>query len=204
MRTPVPPQPAHPDDRPRSGGRTPPPTLLAVEAVLLWPHGEGGSLNATGKRDPWPIFAIVLDERVATIEPSAHQLFDLLDRLSHRDRISVVSSRCQWSTLDARRALLKLSVHANAPVRFDVDILLPARPVLDVLHLLSRGATLAITTQHRARDLTDRVDIHDALRSLVLLSPPSAADLTAVIAPEPGAIHRTLTDAWPDQGDDYP
>ena len=92
----------------------------------------------------------------------------------------MVEGRCQWTVIDPRHALLELSVHATAPVRFAVDIILPARQVLSTLTLLARGGTVAITTQRHSGTLTPRADIRDALTKLVLFSCPPSAELEAL------------------------
>lgn len=154
-------------------------TLVAVEALLLWPNGDPSSRSNT-----WPIFAIVLDEPAA-IPDAARPLFELLDEPKRRNRITVLKSRCRWTVLNAlngRRTVRKFSVRAYAPVNFEVDILLPASPLLGLpTHVLGQpthgGATLALTTRQRAARITDGVDFQDALRELVLLTQAPPDDL---------------------------
>jgi hypothetical protein len=156
------------------------PNLIAVEALLLWPRSVGVSAATAQESGLWPVFAVVLDERDPDEDPGVMPLFDLLDRPEHLERISVVEGRCQWTIIDPRHALLELSVHATAPVQFDVDIILPARSVLGTLALLAKGGTVAITNTRHARKLSERVDIRDALNKLVLFSCPPSKDLAAL------------------------
>lgn len=104
----------------------------------------------------------------------------LLEQPEHLERLSVVDGRCRWTIIDPRHALLELSVHATAPVRFDVDIILPARRVVSALTLLARGGTIAITTQRHSGTLTPRSDIRSALNKLVLFKCPPSAELDAL------------------------
>lgn len=157
-----------------------PNTLVAVEALLLWPNGV-----PTGHSTTWPIFAIVLDDPAAAIPDSVRPLFDLLDGPKRRSRVTIVKSRCRWTVLNAfngRRTVRKFSVRAYAPVNFEVDILLPARPLLGLpTHILGQpthgGATLALTTRQHAEQITDGIDFQDALRELVLLTQAPPDDL---------------------------
>ena len=143
-----------------------PTRLVAVEALLLRPLDRTGPVTTIVDRGPWPVFVIVLDD-LATVDPGARPLFDLLDS-SHRSRISIVNSRYRWS-VDPAGAVLKLAVRAHEPTRFDVDIVMPAQPALGILSLLPPAATFAITTRRRADKLTERVAIRDALHEMVLL-----------------------------------
>lgn len=157
-----------------------PTTLVAVEALLLWPNGAPASHSTK-----WPILAIVLDEPAAAIPDAARPLFELLDEPKRRSRLTIVSSRCRWTVLNAlngRRTVRKFSVQAYAPVNFEVDILLPARPLVGLpAHVLGqpthRGATLALTTREHADQITDGIDFQDALRELVLLTQAPPVDL---------------------------
>ncbi|CAM3825451.1 hypothetical protein KIPE111705_26800 [Kibdelosporangium persicum] len=158
------------------------PNLVAREALLLWPRRVAVSAATVQEADLWPVFAVVLGEREPDEDPGVLPLYELLERPEHLDRISVVQARCHWTIIDPRHALLELSVRAKAPVRFDVDIILPARSVLNALDLLARGGTVAITTQRHSGTLTPRTDIRDALTKLVLISCPPSAELEAVAA----------------------
>lgn len=189
MQSTTPTQPAHHHPAPGLVDRTRP-TMVAVEAVLLWPRGVGESVTTIDEAGLWPVFAVVLDEREAPVAPGARQLFDLLDRPEHADRIAVVDGRCQWTVLDARHAVLKLAVRASAPFHVDLDIVLPARPVLGILDVVARGATVAITTRRHSSRLTGQVDIREALNELVLLSCTPSAELAT--------LARTLRQAQAD------
>jgi hypothetical protein len=79
--------------------------------------------------------------------------------------------------VDPRRALLWLTVRADAPVRFESGILVPAERVLGILDVVARGATIGITTRRHAAGLGDRVEVRAALRHVVLLSCPLSSDL---------------------------
>jgi hypothetical protein len=147
-----------------------PTRLVAAEALLLRPLDRAGPVTTIVDRGPWPVFVIVLDDPTA-IDPGARPLFDLLER-SHRSRISIVNSRYRWS-VDPAGAVLKLAVRAHEPTRFDVDIVMPAQPALDILSLLPPAATFALTTRQRAEKLTERVAIRDALHEMVLLVSPT-------------------------------
>jgi hypothetical protein len=171
---------AHRSSEPTCGAHTQSNTLVAVEALLLWPNGSSTNHSAT-----WPIVAIVLDRPAASIPDAVRPLFELLDRPEQRSRVTVVRSRCQWTVLNAlngRRTVRKFSVRAYAPVNFEVDILLPARPLLGLpTHVLGQpthgGATLALTTRQRAEQITDGIGFQNALRELVILNQAPPDDL---------------------------
>lgn len=159
-----------------------PTTLVAVGALLLWPHGEP-TIHSTS----WPILAIVLDEPAAAILDAVRPLFELLDGPTRRSSVTIVSARCRWTVLNAlsgRRAVRKLSVRADAPVNFEVNILLPARALFGLpTHVFGvpthGGATLALTTRQHADRITEGIDFQDALRELVLLTHVLPDDLIA-------------------------
>jgi hypothetical protein len=158
-----------------------PATMVAVEVVLLWPHGVGERQAIVGEAGLWPVFVLVVDERRDQLSSSAGPLFELLDAPKGRDEITVVGGRTRWAVVDPRHALLRLTVTADGPVRFEADVLVPAERVLGVLDVVARGATIGITTRRHAAGLRDRVDLRNALRHLVLLGcPPSPrlAELT--------------------------
>lgn len=147
---------------------------MMADAVLeLRPASTAGPGSADSHR--WPIFAIVLDQRAAPNDAGVRRLFALLDRCDDASQITVVGGHHRLSPADWRRDLLRIAVRAIAPVRCDLDILLPARPVRDVLHRLDGGATLAITSRASANGFADQVQTKDALQHLVLLSRAPAA-----------------------------
>ena len=113
---------------------------------------------------------IVLDDP-ATVAPGVRTLFDLLDR-PHQNRISIVNSHYRWS-LDPAGTVLTLAVRAHEPTRVDLDIVMPAQPLLGIFSLLPSGVTFAITTKRRADKLTERVAIRDALHEILLLVSPA-------------------------------
>lgn len=166
-------RPAHPDRRPA--------TMVAVEAMLLRPP-DAGDRPTRRRVGPWPVLALVLDEPNELIEPSVRPLFELLTKREQADRITVVTCRCHWSLVGHPRAVLQLSVHATAPVRFHVNIILPAQPILRFVEALTRGATVALTNRRSASRLTNLVPVRDALAELVLLGSPRSAGLPDLVA----------------------
>ncbi len=183
MRETTPTAPAHLEGPDR------PAVLVALEVLLLWPRGVGASATVA-EAGLWPVFVVVVGDRPGLANASAAPLFDILERPRHGTEIAVVSARCQWSIVDARNALLKVAVRADAPEQFSVDVLVPARRVLGVLDVVARGATIGITTSRHVGTLTGRVDIRQALHEVVLLScEPSTelatlADLLRVASPD--------------------
>lgn len=145
--------------------------------VLLWPRGIGAEPATAEEAGLWPVFVIVVGERPGLLSSPAGPLFELLDVPKGADEITVVTGRTEWTVVDPRHALLRLTVQAEAPVRFASEILVPAQRVLDVLDVVARGATIGITTRHHASDLRDRVDVRAALRHVVLVSCPPPAEL---------------------------
>ncbi len=160
-------------------------TMVAIEVVLLWPQAVGAEPVTVDEAGLWPVFVLVVGERLDLATSSAKPLFELLDAPKAPDEITVAVGRTRWSIVDPRHALLRLTVGADAPVGFKADILVPAEPVLGVLDVVARGATIGITTRRHAAGLHHRVDVRAALRHLVLLScPPS---------PELGELTQELT-----------
>lgn len=153
--------------------------LVAIEVLLLWPRGVGPSATVE-EAGLWPVFVLVVGERSRSEMPSAAPLFDLLDRPRHGSEMAVVSARCVWSIVDPRNALLKVAVRVDAPERFAVDVLVPARRVLGVLDVVSHGATIGVTTSRHVRKLIGRVDIRQALHEVVLLSCEPSTELAAL------------------------
>jgi hypothetical protein len=152
------------------------PTMVAIEVVLLWPQ-EVGKPVTVDEAGLWPVFVLVVGERRDLLTTSTKPLFDLLDTVKAPDEITVAVGRTRWTVVDPRHALLRLTVRADAPVQFEADILVPAERVLGVLDVVTRGATIGITTRRQAADLHDRVDVRTALRHVVLLSCPPSAEL---------------------------
>lgn len=155
--------------------------LVALEVMLLWPRGVDGPAVTAAEASLWPVFAIVVGDRPESVSTSAEPMFDLLDSPRRDGELAVVSARCRWSVLDPRNALLRLAVHGDAPVRFATEIILPAGPVVGILDVVARGATIGITTHRHAAALYGRgVDIRRALTELVLLSCPSSGELATL------------------------
>ncbi|KAA0015876.1 hypothetical protein [Antrihabitans cavernicola] len=151
----------------------PPAVLVAVEALLIRPRADRTRDGArpASVEEPWPIFAVVLADRKAPAVGAARALFDLLDKTK---QVTIEQCHYAWSTVDAQRALIRLAVRACAPVPFEVDIVLPAQPVLGILAPPNRDATLAITTSRRADRLRNSVDLRTVLDEVVLLSKPAS------------------------------
>lgn len=151
--------------------------MVAVEVVLLWPQSVGTEPDTVDEAGLWPVFVLVVDERRDVRACSANPLFEMLDGPEVPDRITLVGGRTRWALVDSRHALLRLTVYADFPVRFESDVLVPAERVLDALDVVARGATIGITTRRHARGLRERVDVRAALRHLVLVSCPPAPEL---------------------------
>ncbi|MDQ3764538.1 MAG: hypothetical protein M3460_24175 [Actinomycetota bacterium] len=160
-------------DRPRQA-------IVATEAVLLWPRGL--AMQAVNNPSPglWPILAVVLSDENASIDLSVRRLYDLLGRRCRREQATVLAGRCLWSVACGRDTLLWLAVRASAPTKLEVDIVLPARPLLGAVGWLAGGGTVALTTRRHADRLSAGVKIHDALHGLVLVSCPRSPQLAAL------------------------
>jgi hypothetical protein len=152
------------------------PTAVATEVLLLRPHAvpERATTEKTGR---WPLFVMVVTEPTDRAASLALPLFELLNRPKHPNELSIVAVESAWSVLDLGNALLTMTVRAAVPISFDLRILLPAAPVLDILDLVAHGATIGVTTRERADRLRGRLDVRTALREVVLLSCPPSAEL---------------------------
>lgn len=160
-----------------SGPEHRPAAMVAIEVVLLWPQGLGAEPVTVDEAGLWPVFVLVVGERRDLVDSPAGPLFELLDAPRLPDEITLVGGRSRWAVVDSRHALLRLSVEADVPVRFDADILVPAERVLGILDVVARGATIGITTTRHAAGLGDRVDVGAVLRHVVLLSCPPSPEL---------------------------
>lgn len=149
------------------------PTAVATEVLLLRPRGVAESRL-------WPIFVMVVTEPAGRSAPLASPLFESLDRPKHGNELSIVAVESAWSVLDPANALLTMTVRAAVPVSFELRILLPAAPVLDLLEVVARGASIGITTRDRADRLRGRADVRTALRDVVLLNCRSSVELADV------------------------
>jgi hypothetical protein len=158
------------------------PTAVATEVLLLRRRGVADSSAVVGETGLWPMFVMVVTEPTDRAAWRALPLFELLDRPKRANELTIVAVKSAWSVLDPANALLTLTVRATAPVSFDLRILLPAAPVLDVLAVVAHGATIGITTRDRAHRLRGRVEIGTVLRDVVLLSGPPSADLADIAA----------------------
>lgn len=153
---------------------------VATEVLLLWPRGVPGAVATAGEAGLWPVFVMVVTEPDDVEYGPARPAFELLDRPRHDGELTVVAAETSWSLLDPAHALLDLDVRAALPVAFELRILLPAAPVLGILDVVARGATIGITTHDRADRLRGRVDIATALRDVLLLSCDPSVELEAL------------------------
>lgn len=150
--------------RPAEPG-TGPALMVAVEVIVLRPP----DLATRTEAGPWPVLAIVLDEPNELAEPSVRPLFELLDESARVDRIAVVAARRHWTPPGPTDSLVRLAVQVIAPVRCDLDVILPAGIPLGSTGLLADGPTIALTNRTHANRLPERVHVRDALAELVLL-----------------------------------
>ncbi len=165
-------------------GRLRSPTAIATEVLLLRPHGVEESAATSGTNGLWPMFVMVVTEPAEPVTHSVSPLVRLLDGAERTSEVSAVAVEPVWSVLDPSSALLTLTVRAAFPVAADMTILLPAAPVLDLLEVVARGATIGVTTRDRADRLRGRVDVGTALRDVVLLHclpSPASADLASAL-----------------------
>lgn len=151
--------------------------MVAVEMVVLRQRDAGASTSAMA--DDRPILAVVVAPPKSADRESA-ALFDLLDGRPGTDRVNAVDGHSRWSVLDERHGLLVLSVHAHTPVRFEVDIVLPARPVLGLYDMLTNGAIVALTTPRQAALIHGRIDMRAALSTLVLVTGTLSAEFATL------------------------
>lgn len=159
------------------------PTAVATEVLLLRPRGVTGPAPAPVSGSAiWPMFVMVLTEPADPSAQVALPLFDLLGRSEHVHEPAMVPVETAWSVLDSANALLTLMVRAAARDSSDLRILLPAAPVLDILDVVARGATIGITTRERADRLRGGVDVQTALRDVVLLNCLPSSDLGDLVA----------------------
>ncbi|HEX2131219.1 MAG TPA: hypothetical protein VHH15_06630, partial [Actinophytocola sp.] len=113
-------------------------------------------------------------------DPRTRVLTDLLDE---PDRLVVLDGEADWTVLDAAHPLLRLALRATAPVRLDLDVVVPARPVVGLLDELARGVTVGITTRRHAGTFLDgeaRPAPRQLLRRMVLVNARPAAELAAL------------------------
>jgi hypothetical protein len=134
---------------------------VATEVLLLRPR-------AVAETGLWPMFAMVVTESTDRAAPLASPLFELLDQPRHMNELSIVAVESAWSDLDPGDALLPLTVRATVAVSFDLRILLPAAPVLDVLAAVAHGAVIGITTRERADRFRGWMDVRITLRDVIL------------------------------------
>lgn len=167
-------------------------TMVAIEAVLLWPHRPTGKPTGDGETGLWPVLAVVLGDQAVPNDPSARQLFDLLYHGQRTGRVTMLHGASQWSIRDGQDLMLRLAVRASTPIKLDVDVVLPAQPLRHILATLARGATVAITTRRHADRLTAGVSARDALHGLVLVTCPPSMELAALARAHSAAGARQL------------
>ena len=160
-------------------GRDQASVLVATEAAPLWPRVVRTTATVE-KALRWPVFVLVLSERPRADIPSAAPLLDLVDQRQEGDKPDVIPTRCRWSVVDNRNAVLRADVSAQAPMRFAAEILLPSRRVLGVLDIAARGATIGVTTARHTGRLSGRADIDAALQKVVLLDCGPSTDLARI------------------------
>jgi hypothetical protein len=158
-------------------GRRDRPTVVATEVLLLRPRADLDSAAVRESTVTWPLFVMVVTEPVASPRGSAWSPLGMLDPHGHAVTPLVVPVEPTWTVLDTENALLALTVCAGEPVSASLRIVLPAAPVLDILDMVARGAPIGVTTRGRAERLRGRFDVGAALRDVVLLSCPPAAEL---------------------------
>lgn len=168
--------------RTSSRGRLGRPTAVATEVLLLRPRGVPEPPATVGESTIWPMFVMVVTEPADPAASLALPLFDPPHRRGNANEPSIVAVETAWSVLDSANALLTLTVRAADPVSGELTILLPAAPVLDILHVVARGATIGVTTQERADRLRGGVDVQTVLREVVMLNCLPSVELSELVA----------------------
>jgi hypothetical protein len=155
-------------------------TVIASAVQRFRPRGEGGLATAPEAAELWPVLVVAVSEPSSEERDTAGALFRLLNRSAWPAEAVIVGCRCDWTVVDPGLALLRLSVHAEAPLRFAVEILVPAGGVLGALDDAADGGMVAITSPSRMRRLKEATGIRDVLREVVLLGcapPPRLSSL---------------------------
>ena len=168
----LPPRPSA--DRPRQT------MVAATDVMLLWPRGLAKQAVSNLGPELWPLFAVVLCDENATADLSVRKLYDVLGGRCSPGKVTVLVGRCLWSVVPGRDALLRLAVRASAPVKLEVDVALPVRPLLGAVGWLSCGGTVALTTRRHANRLSTGVNVRDALYGLMLVNSPRSPELAAL------------------------
>ncbi len=161
-------------DRPRQT------MTAATDVVLLWPRGLAKQAVSNPGPGLWPLFAVVLCDENATTDLSVRKLYDVLGGRGSSRKVTVLAGRCLWSVVPGRDPLLRLAVRASTPVKLEVDVALPARPLLGAVGWLACGGTVALTTRRHANRLSTGVNVRDALHGLVLVNSPPSPELAAL------------------------
>lgn len=152
-------------------------TLVAVGDLLLWPQSVGDRLVTTREADTWPAFVLVVGERRDLRNSPARGLMDLLAGTREAGDPPVFSGRSRWTVVDPVKTLLRLGLHVEEPVAFEVDVLVPARRLAGLLSSVARGTPVALTTNRHLRSLGSDVDIRRVLQHVVVVRCPPAPDL---------------------------
>lgn len=155
-------------------------TVVAADVLRVRPRCLGPLATATEEAELWPVFVVVLGEPSMQAPGTAAALFELLGRDSHPLGAEIVGGRCDWTVVDPGLALVRCAVHAEVPVRFAIEILIPVGRVLNGLTAVAHGGMVALTTRLRAARLTSVTGLHQVLREVVLLGcaqPPHLASL---------------------------
>jgi hypothetical protein len=161
-------------DRPRQT------IVTATDVVLLWPHGLAKQAVSNPGPRLWPIFVVVLCDENATTDLSVRKSYDLLGGQCSPGKVTVLAGRCLWSVVPGWDTLLRLAVRASAPVKLEVDVVLPARPLLGAVGWLACGRTVTLTTRRHANRLSTGVNVRNALPGLVLVNCPHSPELAAL------------------------
>ncbi|MFC4857809.1 hypothetical protein [Actinophytocola glycyrrhizae] len=152
-------------------------TFVAVGDLVLWPQSVGDRAVTTREADTWPAFALVVGERRDLLGSRARVLFDLLENTRQSPEALVVSGRSRWTVVDPVKALFRLRLHIESPPAFDLDVLVPARRLVGLLHAVARGAPIGLTTNRHIRELGSTVDIRQVLQHVVVVRCPPVPGL---------------------------
>ncbi|WP_156755541.1 hypothetical protein [Actinokineospora pegani] len=136
--------------------------VFAQSAHVLLPAGEDVSMLPA---DTWPVFAFAVSDADLGASPAGRVLLEVLRA---RQPVRLLDTPATWTVLAQDPPLLCLRLSATAPTPFALSIAVAASPFADRLDALAEGATVAVTTPGRARELTPGIGRADALHALVL------------------------------------
>lgn len=168
------------NDGPNESGGSARATFVAVGERLLWPQSVGDRAVTTGEASGWPAFAIVVGERRDLLDSPARALFDLLEHVRRTARPATITARCRWTIANSPTALLRLTLHAQRPVIFDADVLVPAARLLGLLPAVARGIPFGLTTNRHLGALGDTVAVRRVLQHVVLVHSPPVPELAEI------------------------